>query len=194
MGARSPSSRIATRTRTSPGAATSTSSTSAAGRCVSSRRVAGSRRGAPQSWSPDGRWIAAIGTRDWRRGELPQASVWRIRSRDGHAENLIPTRPTSRRPAAMNSDLMGGLPLRPAVDGRRPMGRLRRAGRGLLRAVARRGRWAAPRAAHARSPLPRAASDPRRPAARRRSRSPPFEATGDARRRRSSSATFPPGG
>jgi dipeptidyl aminopeptidase/acylaminoacyl peptidase len=74
--------------------------------------------GAP-SWSPDGRWIAAIGTRDWRRGELPQASVWRIRVRDGQAEDLIPGADLEAG-GAMNSDLMGGLPARPAwlADGR----------------------------------------------------------------------------
>jgi acylaminoacyl-peptidase len=41
------------------------------------------------SWSPDGRWVAAIGIRDWKRGVIDQASIWRIRARDGHAENLI---------------------------------------------------------------------------------------------------------
>ena len=66
--------------------------------------------GAP-SWSPDGRWVAAIGTRDWRRGELGQASVWRLRARDGHAENLIPDADLEAH-AAMSSDLMGGLPAR----------------------------------------------------------------------------------
>ena len=74
--------------------------------------------GAP-SWSPDGRWVAAIGTRDWRRGDLLQASVWRFRVRDGEAENLLPDADLEAA-AGMNSDLMGGLPARPAwmADGR----------------------------------------------------------------------------
>ncbi|MGH2385324.1 MAG: S9 family peptidase, partial [Candidatus Limnocylindria bacterium] len=62
--------------------------------------------GAP-AWSPDGRWVAAIGTRDWRRGELSQASVWRFRVRDGHAEDLIAGSDIEAA-AAMNSDLFGG--------------------------------------------------------------------------------------
>ncbi len=74
--------------------------------------------GAP-SWSPDGRWVAAVGTRDWRRGDLLQASVWRFRARDGTAENLIPEADLEAA-AGMNSDLMGGLPARPLwmTDGR----------------------------------------------------------------------------
>jgi len=71
------------------------------------------------AWSPDGRWIAAIGNRDWRRGELAQASLWRIRVRDGHAEDLI--EPSDLEAAAgMNSDLVGGSLGRPAwmADGR----------------------------------------------------------------------------
>jgi dipeptidyl aminopeptidase/acylaminoacyl peptidase len=74
--------------------------------------------GAP-SWSPDGRWIAAIGTRDWRRGELAQASVWRIRARDGHAENLIEGSDLEAA-AGMNSDLVGAALGRPEwmADGR----------------------------------------------------------------------------
>ncbi len=62
--------------------------------------------GAP-TWSPDGRWIAAVGTRDWVRGEVEQASVWRFRVRDGHAENLIAGSDLEAG-AAMNSDLFGG--------------------------------------------------------------------------------------
>ena len=91
------------------------------GAFVSSRRVAGRQRGAAPSWSPDGRWVAAIGTRDWKRGELAQASVWRIRARDGHAENLIPEADLEAA-GGMSSDLIGGLPVRPAVDGRRAAG------------------------------------------------------------------------
>jgi acylaminoacyl-peptidase len=74
--------------------------------------------GAP-SWSPDGAWIAAIGIRDWRRGELLQASVWRIRARDGRTENLIEEADLEAA-AGMNSDLIGGTPARPAwmADGR----------------------------------------------------------------------------
>ena len=71
------------------------------------------------AWSPDGRWIAAIGTRDWRRGELAQASVWRIRVRDGNAENLLEEADLEAA-AAMNSDLIGGALGRPQwmADGR----------------------------------------------------------------------------
>jgi acylaminoacyl-peptidase len=71
--------------------------------------------GAP-AWSPDGRWIAAIGTRDWRRGELAQASLWRIRVRDGHAENLLEDADLEAA-AGMNSDLVGGALGRPAWMG-----------------------------------------------------------------------------
>lgn len=62
--------------------------------------------GAPM-WSPDGTWIAAIGNRDWKRGVLAQASVWRIRVSDGEAENLIADADLEAA-AAMNSDLVGG--------------------------------------------------------------------------------------
>ncbi len=62
--------------------------------------------GAP-AWSPDGRWLAAIGNRDWKRGELQQASVWRFRVRDGRAEDLIAGSDLEAA-AAMNSDLFGG--------------------------------------------------------------------------------------
>ena len=66
--------------------------------------------GAP-AWSPDGRWVAAIGNRDWKRGEVAQASVWRIRVRDGHAESLIEGSDLEAA-AGMNSDLVGGAPNR----------------------------------------------------------------------------------
>ena len=57
-------------------------------------------------WSPDGRWIAAIGNRDWRRGVIAQASIWRMRVRDGEAEDLLAEADLD--PAgAMNSDLFG---------------------------------------------------------------------------------------
>ncbi len=62
--------------------------------------------GAP-AWSPDGKWVAAIGIRDWKRGQLEQASVWRLRVRDGEAENLIAGSDLEAA-AAMNSDLFGG--------------------------------------------------------------------------------------
>jgi len=67
--------------------------------------------GAP-AWSPDGRWIAAIGTRDWRRGVLSQSSVWRFRVRDGAAENLLEAGDLEVA-AVMNSDLVGGGDWRP---------------------------------------------------------------------------------
>ena len=74
--------------------------------------------GAP-AWSPDGRWMAAIGSRDWRRGELNQPSVWRIRVRDGNAEDLIGAADLEAAPG-MNSDLVGGAVSRPGwmADGR----------------------------------------------------------------------------
>ena len=74
--------------------------------------------GAP-AWSPDGKWVAAIGTRDWKRGVIDQASVWRIRVRDGEAENLTAAADLEAAPG-MNSDLMGGSVARPRwmADGR----------------------------------------------------------------------------
>ncbi len=68
--------------------------------------------GAP-CWSPDGRWVAAIGTRDWKRGELAQASVWRFRVRDGYAEDLL-TGSDLDTSSHMNSDLFGAGLGRPA--------------------------------------------------------------------------------
>ncbi len=62
---------------------------------------------ASPEWSPDGRWIAAIGNRDWKRGRLDQASVWRFRVRDGHAEELTGGSDLEAA-GAMNSDLVGG--------------------------------------------------------------------------------------
>ena len=62
--------------------------------------------GAP-AWSPDGRWVAAVGIRDWKRGVINQASVWRLRVRDGSAEDLIAGSDLEAA-AAMNSDLFGG--------------------------------------------------------------------------------------
>jgi acylaminoacyl-peptidase len=67
--------------------------------------------GAP-SWSPDGRWVAAIGNRDWKRGEIAQPSVWRIRVRDGLAEDLL-VEADLEAAGGMNSDLLG-------VGGARP--------------------------------------------------------------------------
>ena len=66
--------------------------------------------GAP-AWSPDGRWVAAIGNRDWTKGVLEQASVWRFRVRDGHAEDLLEGSDLEAA-AGMNSDLFGGASLR----------------------------------------------------------------------------------
>ena len=66
--------------------------------------------GAP-AWSPDGRWVAAVGARDWKRGVLYQASVWRFRVRDGLAEDLIAGSDLEAA-AGMNSDLFGGGPIR----------------------------------------------------------------------------------
>ena len=91
--------------------------TSRAVRLLSSGR--GRQQWGGPSWSPDGAWIAAIGTRDWKKGVLEQASVWRLRVRDGHAENLIEGSDLEAA-AGMNSDLVGGALTRPAwmADGR----------------------------------------------------------------------------
>jgi dipeptidyl aminopeptidase/acylaminoacyl peptidase len=64
------------------------------------------------AWSPDGRWIAAIGTRDWKRLEIAQPSVWRIRVRDGLAENLVEEADLEAA-GGLNSDLIGGGAARP---------------------------------------------------------------------------------
>ena len=71
------------------------------------------------AWSPDGRWVAALGSRDWKRGVLEQASLWRFRVRDGQAENLIAESDLDAL-GAMNSDLFGGGEHRPhwMADGR----------------------------------------------------------------------------
>ena len=71
------------------------------------------------AWSPDGTWIAAIGTRDWKKGVIDQASLWRIRVRDGESENLTAGSDLELAPG-MNSDLVGGTVGRPRwmADGR----------------------------------------------------------------------------
>src|SRR5688500_15067411 len=66
--------------------------------------------GAP-AWSPDGRWVAAVGIRDWKRGVIAQASVWRFRVRDGLAEDLI-AGSDMEADADMTCDLVGGGPTR----------------------------------------------------------------------------------
>jgi dipeptidyl aminopeptidase/acylaminoacyl peptidase len=74
--------------------------------------------GAP-AWSPDGRWISAVGARDWKRGEIVQPSVWRMRVRDGLAEDLVAGSDLEAS-AAVNSDLIGAPSSRPRwmADGR----------------------------------------------------------------------------
>jgi dipeptidyl aminopeptidase/acylaminoacyl peptidase len=74
--------------------------------------------GAP-AWSPDGDWVVAIGTRDWTRGVLEQASVWRFRVRDGEAEHLLAGADLEAA-AGVNSDLFGGGPalVHPTPEGR----------------------------------------------------------------------------
>ncbi len=79
-----------------------------AGRRV--RRISpggGRQEWAAPAWSPDGRWVAAIGRRDWRLGEILQQLVWRLRVRDGLAEDLLADTDLEAN-AAMNSDLVGG--------------------------------------------------------------------------------------
>jgi dipeptidyl aminopeptidase/acylaminoacyl peptidase len=61
------------------------------------------------AWSPDGRWVAAIGIRDWTKGVLDQASVWRFRLRDGRDEHLLEGADLDAA-SGMNSDLFGGAP------------------------------------------------------------------------------------
>ena len=61
---------------------------------------------AAPAWSPDGRWIAVAGARDKPPRTIQQPSVWRLRVRDGLAEDL--TRDADLDAAAfMNSDLFG---------------------------------------------------------------------------------------
>ncbi|MBW3612906.1 MAG: S9 family peptidase [Chloroflexi bacterium] len=74
--------------------------------------------GAP-AWSPDGAWLVAIGNRDWTRGVLEQASLWRFRVRDGTAEHLLEGADLEVA-AGVNSDLFGGGPAlaHPTPDGR----------------------------------------------------------------------------
>jgi dipeptidyl aminopeptidase/acylaminoacyl peptidase len=71
------------------------------------------------AWSPDGAWIVAIGNRDWRKGVIEQAGLWRMRVRDGVAEDLIEGTDLEAAPT-LNSDLVGPGPSRPLVtaDGR----------------------------------------------------------------------------
>ena len=91
-----------------------------AGRAVRQLSPGRGRQGwAAPSWSPDGRWIAAVGNRDWRRGEIAQASVWRFRVRDGEAQDLLAGSDLEAA-AGMNSDLVGGGPNRAQwmADGR----------------------------------------------------------------------------
>lgn len=72
----------------------------------------GRQQWAAPSWSADGRWVAAIGVRDWKRGVIDQASIWRLRARDGLAENLTEGTDLEAAPG-MNSDLVGAGPARP---------------------------------------------------------------------------------
>ena len=71
------------------------------------------------TWSPDGEAVAAIGTRDWKKGVLGQASVWLFRVRDGRDENLLEGSDLEAS-AGVNSDLVGGgaARLHFAADGR----------------------------------------------------------------------------
>lgn len=80
---------------------------------VASRRVtrlspgSGDQQWELAEWSPDGRWIAAAGIRDWRKGVIAQSSVWRLRVRDGHAEDLLADADLDAG-GAMTSDLFSG--------------------------------------------------------------------------------------
>jgi dipeptidyl aminopeptidase/acylaminoacyl peptidase len=63
------------------------------------------------AWSPDGRWIAAIGRPSKPPRGTGQESVWRFRVRDGAAENLTGDADLEAS-AGMNSDLFGAGDLR----------------------------------------------------------------------------------
>jgi acylaminoacyl-peptidase len=65
------------------------------------------------AWSPDGEWVVAIGFRDWTKGVLEQASVWRFSVDGDDAEHLVEGSDLDAA-AAVNSDLFGGGP--PRVD------------------------------------------------------------------------------
>ncbi len=58
-------------------------------------------------WSPDGRWVAAVGWAEKPRRGIPQSSAWRIRVRDGRAEDLLPADADLDAGASMGSDLVG---------------------------------------------------------------------------------------
>jgi dipeptidyl aminopeptidase/acylaminoacyl peptidase len=92
---------------------------------VSTRRIRqvspgrGRQQWVAPEWSPDGAWIAAIGNRDWKKGVIEQGGLWRIRVRDGFAEDLVSGSDLEAFPA-LNSDLVSPGPGRPAWtdDGR----------------------------------------------------------------------------
>ncbi len=92
---------------------------------VSTRRVRqvspgrGRQQWIAPAWTPDGASIVAIGNREWKRGSIEQAGVWRIRVRDGEAVDLIAGSDLEAA-AHLNSDLVGLGISRPHVtdDGR----------------------------------------------------------------------------
>jgi acylaminoacyl-peptidase len=83
------------------------------------RRITGGRGdrnfGQP-SWSPDGQWIAAIGHRLTERMST-RNDIWRFRATDEQAGENLTADSDLEVAAAMNSDLSGLAPTRPAWSG-----------------------------------------------------------------------------
>ncbi|MEP6680464.1 MAG: S9 family peptidase [Chloroflexota bacterium] len=67
----------------------------------------GSQYWSAPAWSPDGRWIAAVGRPAKAPRGTRQESVWRFRVRDGAGDDLTGETGLEAN-AAMNSDLFGG--------------------------------------------------------------------------------------
>src|SRR5688500_7580533 len=87
------------------------------------RRVTGGRGDrifAHASWSPDGRWLAAIGHRYPALGGS-RSDVWRFRADDGAEGENLTAAADLETSASMNSDLFGFAATRPAwsSDGKR---------------------------------------------------------------------------
>ena len=87
------------------------------------------------AWSPDGRWIAAVGHRYQGRGPA-RRDVWRFPATP-EQEGVDLTGATDLMVgASMGSDLFGGGGPDPPLERRRPLDQLHRPGRGQLRALA----------------------------------------------------------
>ncbi|HUG47938.1 MAG TPA: S9 family peptidase [Candidatus Limnocylindria bacterium] len=76
----------------------------------------GERSFSQPAWSPDGTWLAALGHRFTAKGST-RSDVWRFRADEaGEGENLT-AETDLEAAAAMNSDLFGFAPTRPAWSG-----------------------------------------------------------------------------